>query len=274
MLTSIVLSSAASGVSTRGPKYGLVAALLTRPSTRPNLSRARANRASTSAVLPVWHAAASARSAGSSAATLSRSSCLRDASTTRAPASTQARAIAAPMPRLAPVTTMVLPSRWIGWVMVVTTLPPWRHSPPASRVASGRRTGERRAAGPPVARSPSMRLRIAFRLLAITACTAADEEDGIDDAAGGKADGYGLTGGEARGVLRVANEVPRDELVDRATVASRAADGIATHRDGDRFDSLEELDAVPWVGPIAFEKLLAYARELGWVTEDETLLVG
>ena len=119
-----------------------------------------------------------------------------------------------------------------------------------------------------------MRLRIAFLLLAITACTTADEEDGIDDAAGGKADGYGLTGGEARGVLRVANEVARDELVDRATLASRAADGIVTHRESDRFDSLEELDAVPWVGPIAFEKLVAYARELGWVTEDETLLVG
>jgi hypothetical protein len=52
------LSIAPSGVSISGPKYGLVAALLTAPSTRPNRAIAAANSASTSSALPVWQATA------------------------------------------------------------------------------------------------------------------------------------------------------------------------------------------------------------------------
>lgn len=131
---------------------------------------------------------------------------------------------------------------------------------------------------------------IVSALLALASCATDDGgEDGIDDVAGGKADGFGVSPAEARGILRVANEVSAADLVDKAGVASRAATGIEAHRlgadhaaataDDDKFDTLDELDAVPYVGSRAFEKLLAYAKELGWVTEhqlpgfDETVLV-
>src|SRR6185503_6009035 len=61
------------------------------------------------------------------AATRSRSGCLRADSTTAAPAAAHERAIASPMPRLAPVTSTTLSRRWIseegpGWTLV---MPPY-----------------------------------------------------------------------------------------------------------------------------------------------------
>src|SRR6187549_2536024 len=118
---------AASGVSSSGPKYGLVAALLTRPSTRPKRSTALATSASTSSALPVWQAKAAAEPSGKLAAVASRSACLREASTTLAPAATQACAMAAPMPRLAPVTRMTLLARAVMARRYAAELAPARH---------------------------------------------------------------------------------------------------------------------------------------------------
>jgi hypothetical protein len=108
------LSIALSPQSIIGPKCGLVAALFTSPSTRPNFSTADANSACTSDSLPVWHATACTRSPPANRpAAASRSGCFREAITTFAPASRQPRAIASPIPRLPPVTTMTLSASWL-----------------------------------------------------------------------------------------------------------------------------------------------------------------
>jgi len=69
-------------------------------------------------------------------------------------------------------------------------------------------------------------------------------------------------------------------LDDDVGLDRRAAQNLVAHRDGadsgiqddDRFDSLEEVDAVPYVGPSAFEKLLAYASAHGYVPQGDELL--
>src|SRR6185295_7638502 len=82
-------------------------------STPPKVSCARAARVSTSATRPVWQATASASPPLSriSLATASTPSSLRLASTSFAPAAARAAAIAAPIPREAPVTMATRPVR-------------------------------------------------------------------------------------------------------------------------------------------------------------------
>jgi len=120
---------------------------------------------------------------------------------------------------------------------------------------------------------------LALFAVSLVACVSPDDDDeGIDDVAGGKADGFGVTEAEGRGILRVANEVSRADLIGKAKVSKRAVAGIDEHRlggdgiagtaDDDAFDTLDALDAIPYVGTRAFDKLLAYADRLGWVDED------
>jgi hypothetical protein len=71
-------------------------------STLPNRSMALATSATQSLSLPVWVGTARARSP-MAAVTCCRASGLRAASTTDAPPAANARAMASPMPRLAPV---------------------------------------------------------------------------------------------------------------------------------------------------------------------------
>jgi hypothetical protein len=116
-------------------------------------------------------------------------------------------------------------------------------------------------------------LRIVTILLAAS-CT--DElEDGRDDVfiVDGKTDTGGITEGspEAAAVLELANTTSRADLGGEIGLAVKAADNIAAVRDGDdgnagtsddaRFSTLAQLDAVPFVGPQAFGKLLQYARD-------------
>src|SRR5262245_49854790 len=106
--------------------------------------------------------------------------------------------------------------------------------------------------------------------LVFSACVTNEQADG-DDLGGGKADSF--TPAETRGIWRVANEVTRDELIAKAKVAENAVTEIDAHRrgpdgasgtsDDEAFDSLDELDAVPFVGAKVLDKLLAYAKELG-----------
>lgn len=119
------------------------------------------------------------------------------------------------------------------------------------------------------------------------------KEDGRDDSflgGGGKGDTGGIAEGtyEAQLVLGVANtaslEVLGESPPEGVGLSQRTVDNIGNVRLGDdglpgtaddgRFRSLAELDAVPFVGPIAFEKLLAYAErnspaglDLGWQPE-------
>ena len=84
---------------------------------------------------------------------------------------------------------------------------------------------------------------------------------------------------EAIGVLVVANtvgdEALRDNPPDGVGLSERGVDNLIYLRLGDdglpgteddgHLDTLAELDAVPFIGPIAYEKLLAYARDHGFI---------
>ena len=118
-------------------------------------------------------------------------------------------------------------------------------------------------------------------LILFTACaTTSEPVDSADDAflSGGKSDS-GISEGspDALGVLRVANELSRTQLDVDVGLTSTAAKAIDAYRLGtdatantadDRaFHTLAELDAVKYVGAVAFTHLLAYAREHGYVAE-------
>jgi hypothetical protein len=123
-----------------------------------------------------------------------------------------------------------------------------------------------------------MKRTIFVTLLSLSACSTTGDADGADDAflSGGKSDS-GISEGspDALGVLRVANELTRDQLDDDVALAStaanaidayrRGADGTAATADDRSFATLAQLDAVKYVGPVAFQHLLAYARAHGYV---------
>jgi hypothetical protein len=99
-------------------------------------------------------------------------------------------------------------------------------------------------------------------------------EDGRDDSftSDAKADTGGIVDGspEAQQVLALVNRATRELLDVEVGLAEDAAKNIAAYRLGDDelpdtlddelFDTLVELDAVPFVGPVAFGKLLAFAQ--------------
>jgi hypothetical protein len=90
-------------------------------------------------------------------------------------------------------------------------------------------------------------------------------EDERDDAfLGGKADDATLAEGSARalGVLQVANEAALEVLdrTDAVGLSRRAAEQIVARRP---FATLAELDAVPYVGPVALERCSRTPRRTG-----------
>lgn len=126
-----------------------------------------------------------------------------------------------------------------------------------------------------LARGPAALISLAL-VVALAACGAeVDIEDGVDASfGGGKADSAVADGTpEARGVLALVNDPAVDvAMLDHdAGLSARAAKNIIAHRDGasaeaaddDRYDTLAELDAVPYIGPAALEALVEYARETG-----------
>src|SRR5262245_14963110 len=123
------------------------------------------------------------------------------------------------------------------------------------------------------------RLRPAYvASLLLVACIAEQEVEDAEDApfANGKADG-GIEEGspEAVGVLALVNDPAETatSLKAEAHLTSRVAKNIVNHRNGvdgaagtaddDRFDTLAELDAVPFVGQKTLGALLALARDKG-----------
>jgi DNA uptake protein ComE-like DNA-binding protein len=88
-----------------------------------------------------------------------------------------------------------------------------------------------------------------------------------------------LTEAERDAVLEVVNTASFGELDLDAELDKRAAEHIVAHRDGadaslgtaddDPFETLGELDAVPYVGPAAITKLVLYAESLGLLDDDE-----
>jgi hypothetical protein len=119
-------------------------------------------------------------------------------------------------------------------------------------------------------------------VLVLSACAGdATKEDGSDDSfLGGKTDAAGIVEGSAiaLAVLQVANQATAAELEADGRLTAPTASEIAAHRagadgaldtaDDDRFETLVELDAVPFVGPVAFAKLVEYATALGFLTFD------
>lgn len=120
-------------------------------------------------------------------------------------------------------------------------------------------------------------------------CSSASEEgDPIDDSflSGGKADGFGFEEGspEAVGILRAVNEATFEQLDTDAQLYSNAARNIVAHRDGDDgeagtrdddpFDTLVELDAVPYVGKSTLASLYEYADALGYIVPTPTGEIG
>ncbi|MFO0635476.1 MAG: phospholipase D-like domain-containing protein [Nannocystaceae bacterium] len=131
-------------------------------------------------------------------------------------------------------------------------------------------------------RDPSKLLFVAWTLIAgacsSTADVAGDPENG--SFGGGKADGgIDPDSAEARAVLALVNDPEIDVAIldDDAGLNAKAARNIIAHRDGadamvgtaddDRFDDLAELDAVPFVGQSAFNALLEYATEHGYLEQ-------
>lgn len=123
-------------------------------------------------------------------------------------------------------------------------------------------------------------------LLAIYPACATDvaEEDPRDEdvIVDGKSDAFGIHEGtpEAEGILELVNTAPRATLKDEVGLGAVATDGLIKHRagadgvddtvDDDLFDSLVELDHVPYIGSTSFAKLLAFARSNGYVPTEPT----
>lgn len=114
-------------------------------------------------------------------------------------------------------------------------------------------------------------------------CVDAEEGDGIDDSfsSDGKADAFGVSEGsvDAMGVLYLVNTASLEQLDDAAGLSSAAAKAIIRHRQGgdakdqtaddDAIADLTELDAIPYVGPIAFRLLVDEARATGLVPSSD-----
>lgn len=116
-------------------------------------------------------------------------------------------------------------------------------------------------------------------VVTLPACSDVEIEDGIDDAfPSGKADG-GLDEGspDALGLLALVNDPTTTAATLRsgAKVTTRVANNVTRYRDGadgtfgtaddNLFDTLAELDAIPYVGPATLAALVEYARDRGFI---------
>ncbi|MFN0246912.1 MAG: hypothetical protein ACKV2T_08380 [Kofleriaceae bacterium] len=128
-------------------------------------------------------------------------------------------------------------------------------------------------------------------LVAIPACATeqvsdGDFEDGENDSIGGKSDSPAEGSSAALAILAVVNDTGVDEakLDNVVGLSTRVAEAIVKHRDGeDRewgtdddnpFDTLAELDAIPYVGPITISTISTYARRTASTTTLRIDLVG
>src|SRR6185503_11527836 len=120
-------------------------------------------------------------------------------------------------------------------------------------------------------------------VLGLVGCVADEAEDGINDSfiGNGKSDAFGVAedSPDAIGVLSVLQIASLEELDNQVGLSSNTAKAIIHHRQGgdrkdrtaddDLIDSLTELDAIPYVGPMAFRLLLDHARAEGAVPSSD-----
>lgn len=127
-----------------------------------------------------------------------------------------------------------------------------------------------------------MKNLLPFLLTPFLACTTLDAgvQDAEDDsflAPAGKGDTGGIAEGtsEALAVLKVVNEADVDSLVTQAGLTSMVSSNIIVYRLGDdelpataddrRFETLKQLDDIPFVGIEVFGRLVAYAKAKGYL---------
>jgi hypothetical protein len=124
---------------------------------------------------------------------------------------------------------------------------------------------------------------VAATLLAPACATdEGDPEDGENDSVTGKADLPGEGTVDALAILAVVNDtagIDEADLDYAVALSARTARNIIAYRDGaDRepgtaddnlFDTIAELDGIPYVGPVAMRRLLEFAR----TTPETTLTV-
>lgn len=134
--------------------------------------------------------------------------------------------------------------------------------------------------------SKQARTAVVLGIVMTVGCTASDPGDGEFDRyiVGGKADTGGIQEAtpEAGAVLRLATSLSTAQLENDVGLADNTVTNIIAYRTGDdeqpgtsddeKFETLGELDAIPFVGPIAFEKLLAYAESKGLVNTPSTIV--
>lgn len=111
--------------------------------------------------------------------------------------------------------------------------------------------------------------RFAILLTLLAACAGDDPAEPLDECAtcgGPKADGRVPEEGscEAEIAVDVANEATFEELDVAVGLPSNAAEGIEFLRP---FRDLAQLDAVPYVGVVAIEKLVAYGQAEGFTCD-------
>jgi hypothetical protein len=119
-----------------------------------------------------------------------------------------------------------------------------------------------------------MRIHFLCLVLAAGCVDATVASDGRDDSftsPDGKTDTAGISeeSPAALAILALVNDSSETELTDDVGLSTRTAHNIASS--GSTFGTLAELDAVPYVGPIAFHKLLAYAKANGLVETTGTV---
>ncbi len=113
---------------------------------------------------------------------------------------------------------------------------------------------------------------LSIAALALATACAAEAAHPSAEFSGSAAD-LDATDAEATAMLRVANESSFDTLDLDVGLDRRAARNIVDTR-GTGFTTLEALDAVPWVGPVALSLLLDYAYAEDMVEEDPAAVYG
>jgi hypothetical protein len=121
---------------------------------------------------------------------------------------------------------------------------------------------------------------IPFAFLPACATDASEEDPRDEDViVDGKSDAFGLHEGtpDAEGILELVNTAPSATLKDEVGLGAVATAGLIKHRagpdgiddtvDDDLFDTLVEVDHVPYIGSTSFAKLLAFARSNGYVPD-------
>lgn len=134
--------------------------------------------------------------------------------------------------------------------------------------------------------SSQFRLLSAACAASLVGCMAsqAEDSDSIDDqfVGDGKTDsGISEDSPEAVAVLRLVNFASFQVLDDTIGLDVRAAHNIINFRSGDddtagtdddeTFTTLAELDAIPYIGPVAFDKLVAFSQSIDWASRHRDL---